>query len=360
VCTFTVGLAAILGPVALRNQLIGNTFAVTTAQLGPNFYIGNNPRATGVYAPLLPGRQTAHFEASDAALLAEQDLGRKLTRGEISDYWLGRSLDFIRTEPGRWIALLGSKSLLTINAFELPDAEDIYTYADWSALLRALLPVLHFGMLVPFAAAGMVLAWRDRRDVWILYLLVAAFAGSVAVFYVFARYRFPLVPLLLPFAGLAIVRGFELASERDYRKLIAPGIVLLAAGFVSNLALIDEARYRGTAYTNLGVVMIENGRLDEAEGYLQGAAEIDAENPDLQFHMGLLRFQQRRWSEAETHLRRMLELADSDFRGHELLARVLRRLGRHEEALNHRRQAIQLDPARGVRGPVGRDQRGRG
>ena len=51
VATFVLGVLLILGPVLTRNWVVGNTFALTTAQLGPNFFIGNNPEATGLYVP---------------------------------------------------------------------------------------------------------------------------------------------------------------------------------------------------------------------------------------------------------------------------------------------------------------------
>jgi uncharacterized YccA/Bax inhibitor family protein len=56
---FIGGLALILVPVAGRNAAVGGEFVLTTAQAGPNFYMGNNPNADGTYAPLLPGRGDA-------------------------------------------------------------------------------------------------------------------------------------------------------------------------------------------------------------------------------------------------------------------------------------------------------------
>ena len=53
---FLTGAFAVLLPVGLRNYHVGGTFALTTSHLGPNFYIGNNPRASGSYESLLPGR----------------------------------------------------------------------------------------------------------------------------------------------------------------------------------------------------------------------------------------------------------------------------------------------------------------
>jgi 4-amino-4-deoxy-L-arabinose transferase-like glycosyltransferase len=47
-----LGLAAVLLPVGYRNLRVGGEFHLTTAQFGPNFYIGNGRAATGFYEPL--------------------------------------------------------------------------------------------------------------------------------------------------------------------------------------------------------------------------------------------------------------------------------------------------------------------
>ena len=47
--TLLVGLAVMILPVAIRNKVVGGELLLTTAQFGPNFYIGNNPDADGTY-----------------------------------------------------------------------------------------------------------------------------------------------------------------------------------------------------------------------------------------------------------------------------------------------------------------------
>jgi hypothetical protein len=80
---------------------------VTTYQLGPNLYMGNNPAAGGHYVPLRPGREDPAFEATDAIELAEAARGKHLGMREVSDYWVGRALGFVRDDPWRWLALTG-------------------------------------------------------------------------------------------------------------------------------------------------------------------------------------------------------------------------------------------------------------
>src|SRR5262249_54963453 len=50
------GVAIVLLPVGLRNLAVGGEFHLTTAQSGPNFYIGNHAHADGMYMPLRAGR----------------------------------------------------------------------------------------------------------------------------------------------------------------------------------------------------------------------------------------------------------------------------------------------------------------
>jgi 4-amino-4-deoxy-L-arabinose transferase-like glycosyltransferase len=348
VAAFAAGAAALLLPVGARNYAVGRTFAVTTSQLGTNFFYGNNPEATGLYVPLVPGRQTPEFESPDATRIAERERGRALTPGEVSDYWLERGLDFVRGQPLAWLRLMLWKGLLTWNRVEIPDTEDLGVYADWSWVLRALSPVLHFGLLVPLAAAGALFARRDPqrwRDSAPLLLLALVYSGAVALFLVAARFRFPLVPFLLPFAALALVQGVRSVREGRATALRGPLVAFLVAAGLCNLPLLDTRALRATSYANFGAIRLRERRLPEAERYLEKAASLHPADPDLQFDLGVLRSEQGRLAEAETHLRRALRMAPDDFRTHRVLAGILQQRGRPEEARRHRRIAARLDPS---------------
>ncbi len=197
----TAGVLLGLAPVAVRNYAVGGGLYLTTSQLGPNFYIGNNPTADGTYRPLRFGRGSAEFERLDATAIAERARGRRLEPNEVSRYWLARALDFIVSDPLTWLRLMGRKAALLVNRDEMLDTESQAAHAEWSWPLAVLQPLTHFGVLVPLAVLGFVATWADRRRLWILYAMVLTYAASTVAFYVFARYRYPLVPILMVFAA---------------------------------------------------------------------------------------------------------------------------------------------------------------
>ena len=220
---FALGLALVLTPVAWRNAKVGGEFVLTTSQAGTNFYIGNGPNATGCYVPLKPGRSDTAYERADAVELAEAARGKKLTPSEVSRYWFDATFEHLRAHPGDWLAVVGKKLALLVNGYEVPDAEDQYFYERSSTLLRTLGFVAHFGVLLPLALVGVALAWARRRELLALHLVCATLAVGPVLFYMMARYRYPIVPGLVLFAALGLAEGFERVRAGRARSLAFAG-----------------------------------------------------------------------------------------------------------------------------------------
>ncbi|MCA9072672.1 MAG: glycosyltransferase family 39 protein, partial [Planctomycetaceae bacterium] len=214
-----LGLAVVLFPVALRNRLVGGEWHLTTSQFGPNFYIGNSTYSNGRYMPLRQDRGDPAFERIDATELAEKAEGRSLTPSEVSAFWTKVALDDIQSDWPRWFALMGRKWFLTWNATEIIDTEGIYAHSDASWILRCGLFVWHFGVLAPLGFLGIALAWTSWRRQGMLLLFIGAYAASVSLFYVFARYRFPLVPPLILLAAAGVLRLPGLVRRRPDARL---------------------------------------------------------------------------------------------------------------------------------------------
>jgi Flp pilus assembly protein TadD len=337
-----LGAALVLTPVALRNYAVGGGFYITTSQFGPNFYIGNNPRADGTYQALREGRGDAAYERQDATELAEAAMGRQLTAAEVSTYWRNQAFEFIVTQPGAWLRLMGRKALLLVSATELPDTEAQEAHAESSLVLRLLQPWTHFGVMLPLAAVGLAVAWQRNHRTAMILALGVAYAISVLIFFVFARYRYPLVPFVLMFAACGIdgmrsfVRGASLTRKAAvtvaavalallaFRPVLASDAIIAVSATNAGVALqaqgrLDEAaaQYRhaiatrpdyAPAHNNLGVVLLKRGNIGEAIAAYQHALAYHPDDPGTRVNLALALVSQGRRAEALPHYRRVVEL----------------------------------------------------
>lgn len=340
---FAAGVALAVLPVTIRNVVVGGELAVTTAQFGPNFYIGNNPDADGTYKPLVPWRGNARFEQQDATELAERALGRRLTPGEVSAYFRSRALAFIRAEPGRWLRLLGRKLALTVNAVEVSDTEDQYTYARWSWPLK-LGAVWNFGVLLPLALAGMWIARRDWRVLWVLHAVVALYAASVVLFYVFGRYRFPLVPPLMLFAGAALAGLPALVRTRPRVELAGVAALCAAAAVACEWPLMARSRLEAVTHYNVGAALGRAGRTEAAIREYRTAVGLDPALPMAHYNLGIALDEAGRADEAAAEFRATLRRSPRFADAHNNLGTILARKGRADGAVREFREAIRLDP----------------
>ena len=285
VTVFLGGCALVLLPVAARNYAVGGEFHLTTSQFGPNFYIGNHAGARGLYDPLVPGRGNAEAERADATRLAEEAAGSRLSPDEVSAFWTRRAIEFIRAQPLAWAGQLARKLALTWNAIEIADTESQEVYAEWSSLLRALTPFT-FGVLFCLAAWGVCLTARDWPRLWFLYAIALTYTFSIVVFYLFARYRFPLVPvmMLLAAGGMATWREPSARTIRPW----ALGAALLA-GALAYLPLETTRMDRISHYVGVGNLFLRYpDRWEHAAAFYDKALHESAQDPAAHYGIGML------------------------------------------------------------------------
>lgn len=244
VAALALGAVLALAPATLLNVLAGGEVVLTSSQGGMNFYIGNARGAPGTYRGLSAGSQNPESQREDArqlaAVFATRERGRpvaadELTPGEVSELFWRESFREIRADPAAWGRLLLRKVRLFWNAYEIPDAEgyDVYRRIAGPAAFFW----IGFGVVAPLGLAGLILSWRDgnRRDASLLTLLLAGLFASVVLFFVFGRYRLPVVVLLIPPAGHALAVLIDAARRRDLRRLGATVAVAAAAAVAVNL-----------------------------------------------------------------------------------------------------------------------------
>src|SRR5262245_16629161 len=346
VALFTAGVALMLLPVVWRNHHVGGEFVLATS-LGPNLYIGNHAGASGRYEPLVTDRADPRFERADAARLAEQAVGAPLTPSQVSSYWLRRALADIRAQPGAWLRLLGWKLLMVFNTTELEDGEGIEVYGAYASLLGAFYRVLNFGVVLPLAVLGIWATRRAWRRLWVLYAIAAALAASTALFFVFARFRFTFVPIVLLFAAAALnAVPAMIASWRSGRWLRTwgPGCALAGAVAVLSNYPLGLGSQDHVTYVNLGMGLLADGRPADAIEPLRRAVALRPSSAGAHHNLGQALMLLNRADEAVAEYELALR-ADPNFAmSHAALGHYHYVNHRPAEARTHLQRAVDLVP----------------
>jgi tetratricopeptide (TPR) repeat protein len=380
---FAAGLILVFTPVVARNYSVDGGFYLTTSQFGSNFYIGNNPNADGTYASIRFGRGAPEFERLDAKEVAEESVGHALSPSEVSSFWAGRAFDYITSQPVAWLKLTGRKVLLLFNRTEMLDTEAQESYAEVSTPLKVLGWVGHFGVLMPLAIAGVIATWPDRRRLSIVYALAIAYAASVVMFFVFARYRYALVPFLILFA-VAPFDPFD-SKQRSFRTLFLaqgklkwwPLAAVIAVAIFANwrvlsptlmmsitennlgTALAEKGRYDeaiarhersislrpdyAPAYNNLGAALRGAGRLDEAIARYQQALALKPDFASASYNLANAQLEQGKAGDSVASFRRSLDANPNSVEAHNNLGIALANRGDRAAAIAEFRAALAVD-----------------
>jgi 4-amino-4-deoxy-L-arabinose transferase-like glycosyltransferase len=269
------GVAICVLPFTVRNRIVAGESMLITPHGGINFYVGNNENATGFFTPPkgmppLPGV----FNLETPRQVAEQESGRSgLSDAEVSSYWFHRGMEFVRANPDRFASLTLQRIRAYLNGRDVPINVDFDLFRDLSTALR--LAFLSTGVLLPLGLVGMLRAAPAGRDHLLFILFFVSYSASVVLFFVAARYRLPVAPLLLLYGGFAL-RTLLADSVRPARgALTAAGLVVLLLVMNADLDLRIDPAY--LAHSR-GYTLETMERHDEAIVYYEQAL---AANPNL-------------------------------------------------------------------------------
>jgi Flp pilus assembly protein TadD/4-amino-4-deoxy-L-arabinose transferase-like glycosyltransferase len=338
------GIALVIGPVVARNTLVGGGLYLTTSQLGPNLYIGNNDYATGTYVSLRPGRGNAAYEQQDATKLAEEALGHELTPAEVSEYWRDRALEWISDHPGKAVRLTARKLLLVWNGTELVDTEDIASHAEYSLPLEMLGKIIYFGTVAPLGLLGMWMTRRRWRELWLFPAMCLVYSASTALFYVLDRYRYPLVPMLVPFAGVALAGLATWWKGTTLRERWSTVVVFAVVVLACNWPILSTASTRALTHFNVGSALQEQGRTEDAIAEYRAALALAPNEADAHTNLGALLAAQGEHDEAMRHYVEAIRLDPGSATAETNLGIELAARGRQVEALAAFQRAVDIDP----------------
>ncbi|MGA2451231.1 MAG: tetratricopeptide repeat protein [Polyangiaceae bacterium] len=259
-------------------------------------------------------------------------------------------------------------------------------WAIWFYLYKA---------IVPFGLSTIYPRWEVHEHEWWSYLPVMLAAGCLLVFWRARRSwgRAPLaalgyfVVMLLPVLGfldIGFMRASLVADRWQYFSMIGPisciagilatswsaarphGVSLTKAFAATLLAGFGILTWKqsslyadpGTfwqaallanpnswvAHSNLGDVLFERGKLDDAATHFRAALDLEPNNPTAHYNLGGFLREQGRLEEAAAQFQQTLELQPNYSAAHYYLGVILGQEGQFDAAIDHLRTAVEIRP----------------
>ena len=257
--------------------------------------------------------------------------------------------------------------------------------ALWFYLGKAVLPI---NLMISYPR------WVLNASVWWQYLFpVAALAAGCILWAMRKTWRAPaavflyFTAMLLPYLGFLSLFAFRYSFVADhYQYLAAIGPIVMVAGLVdkaiglarekgwilkpavtvmlllglgilswkqSGMYCDAETLYRATitrnsnswmAHNNLGLLLANKGRTDEAMAHYQKALELNSDYAEAHNNLGLLLMNKGRKDEAMVHFLKALEIKPNYGGVHFNLGLLLAEMGRSDEARIHYQKALEINP----------------
>ncbi len=208
-------------PITTYNTILEKEFIPVQKNSGYNFYLGNNPDATGgCYIWPGPDWENIHNEAEYQAHL------QKTTKNHI---FVKKTFKFIKNQPLLWIKKLGQKALYTWNQYGMSAGPDLYflrfytglnDYSQWQFSILGILGLLSICLLS-------CKKYRRERRFFIDSLIIVLASWIILTFTVTGE-RYRLMMMIPLFILSAVSLNILLVKYNETKRLSLKELALLA------------------------------------------------------------------------------------------------------------------------------------
>lgn len=276
------GFLIVLSLVTFRNWLVGNDLVLLSAHSGINFYVGNSPRATGLFQNPTFLRPSHEGHEQDPRIIAELTLGKKLKPSEVSAFWTQKALSFIKNSPGEYARLLKTKFLLFFTQTEDADDIDLVLQKNW----REAFDVNAFRIICPLAILGMAVTLRGHPQAIPLILLILSQLIFTLVFFLANRHRATIMPFLIIYEAFAVFWIIEQVQKQRWIPVATSGILCFALFMFLRPISTDQKAIDFVRLTKTGYVLSQAGEYTRAREEYQKALRLQPLDVDTLYNLG--------------------------------------------------------------------------
>ena len=200
-----IALALVIAPWAVRNTRLHGELVLISTNGGSNLHQGNNPCVADYLARGWDAQWVRCIELAPP----------ELSETEADRWHREQALTYLREHPGEWPRLFWTKLWVlwspVIMPYDLPPdpylVDDAVLQFESTAFQAArVIHAIYFTPLLILGLAGLILGWRDRREIAPLVAVFAAITIAYLIFHPSTRYRSPADPFVFVLAGYALLR----------------------------------------------------------------------------------------------------------------------------------------------------------
>jgi Tfp pilus assembly protein PilF/4-amino-4-deoxy-L-arabinose transferase-like glycosyltransferase len=255
---------------------------------------------------LIAGNLVAYSGAGFDRELADKHLTK-----EIRDY--GANIRFllnhVMENPFQFVLLYLRKIFFFYNGYEAPSNTSTYLYREFSVTLQFLLN--RFSVISALGLMGLIIAWRQRRPLFLLYGYHIALAVSVILFLNVDRYRLPAVPYLAVPAGFALATAASWVRSRRYKNAVVFAVAL--AVLLYSFEDIRDGKIRGVErireldLNNMAGAYALRQEPKQVAAYLDRALAAYPNGGTTYFNKGVYHYSQQEWETAVFYFERVTD-----------------------------------------------------
>ena len=229
----------VVSPWAIRNYNVHHEFVLVSTNGGVNFWIGNNPDATG------------HYENTPMLWTIWNMTDNEVERERL---FYEKGFEFIKEKPITVLGLSIKKFayfwgfLFTFFGLYLNDCF-ITPFPKWLFMVLAPLTVLPYMILLSFAIFGITFYQKWNKKAYLLILLIFYYTLIHSIILGMARYHLQIIPFLIIFAAYGICSINRIRSEiksgdsKMKRKMMIfflSIVILIATWYYSTCCWLDR------------------------------------------------------------------------------------------------------------------------
>lgn len=201
---FIAAAALVIAPWTIRNYFVHQAFVPISTNGGINFWIGNNPGATGEFV---------HPKDVDPDLFARS---LPLTEVQRDSLFYGDAFSFIGDNPQAFLELMATKTLYFW--WFRPSIGSSYPDAGQALQVARTGMMVAYTAILPLAVAGLLLLRKEQIILSLFGLIALPYMATSIIFFAATRFRAPVEPFLI------VLASYTIAGMVRWGRGLSPGI----------------------------------------------------------------------------------------------------------------------------------------